>query len=1327
MKRNFCLLFSFLSFLQLSVSQNYLWENQWLNNQNQKRNEDQHWNANNIFSPNFPPGGSYSGDPDPYSGTNNILIKLWSAKTKSIEIPVALSYVATGIRVQQLASSVGLGWSLNPGGSINRSVRGLPDDVWDQSGSPESLGWLYSRYLHEHDKVCQHIGNFDITDTLHWGNLYTILGGDNLGCKNDPEPDLYYFDSPFISGCFVFSNIIKPPDSLPVIRFLNQSDLKVKVTYTDTAAMGDHSILGFIVTDGNGNKYYFDKMERISIHSYHNAQQNAPQYLQNNAFYSAPYSIKTELESEYTSRWFLTKIETYLDETISFYYTTEKYMSDPLEGDYSRGNENQTIDVYKKHLSNILQGNTGPDDNDHVSTWRLTQIDGPTFRVDFLANNARQDMLDFFYDKPKRVDQIIVYSKIDTGTSAIYPIRNFDFEYYYMTPATNGNSNNTIYYFQNQKADTRLMLRSVRESFGTKTYPPYVFEYKSESSPLPNRLSYNVDLFGFYNGEMGASNQTFIPPVHINANENGNERFSALALSGYSQYGDGAIRNTDTNALKIGVLEKIHYPSGSYTKYIYQPHHFYYKGEQIVGGGLRLASSLTYPGETSNEPLVTTYSYSNGKVLEIPKFGYYDPTFTYASMPYPPPPFEDYLFRCYVRTSANLAQTNLSVGYDKVTVTQTNGGKTEYYFENSPSAGDTTSLVFSPYEVPDAYLYRLNQSATITGFDLDLTEHSTYPFAPAVNVDWFRGRMNAIKEYSASGNVTSRRYYQYSQRYKNNDSLSHPDEDVVYGLCVGFLENGSGLHGPIAAASKYKIFTGVVNLPESIVISTVNESGDSLTVRNEFIYNKYNQVSSTIYKDLSDGSQRTTWSKYVLDYFDVKDTTLQHNLSITDPHSNAIYRMAESNVVYPKIEDAYGIIYPGNSNPVYITTCQLTTYRNIGLSTNYKYLPDQFYQLMTNAPISTAVSNNQRFTMSFIDPNDTSFVKDSRYKLSSTCDFYDDKFRLVDFHKDNDVMFTTIWDSFNDKIIGSSSNANHYEVDYSGFEFKRFNGWEHDTGVDIIWFTNGAQAGTNVHSGICSVETGGWSNKIWKSFPITNPMNHQGFEGSVWVKGSTNLTLKLQAKNDTQVVLERTISNTGSNSEWHLLKIQIMRSEISGNDCDNFYFEIGGYGYIDDVKFMPVDALLSTSSYDNSMNLLSESDPNDIYSHYEYDDLGRLTRSRDDEWNILSTYEYNFGNPALFNVIEDSSIPYPDGIINTNEPLVVVANTSGTDSKFSLEITPPDSNHHYTYNNNSPLTNNVTGNFSHLQFQNSGDYNLKVTFFNGGETGISYERIIHVY
>ncbi|MBK9338821.1 MAG: hypothetical protein IPM98_20715 [Lewinellaceae bacterium] len=62
------------------------------------------------------------------SGTPSVSVPLGMLGGRGIGIPISLEYHAGGVRVDEVAGIVGLGWSLNAGGVITRTVNGLPDE-----------------------------------------------------------------------------------------------------------------------------------------------------------------------------------------------------------------------------------------------------------------------------------------------------------------------------------------------------------------------------------------------------------------------------------------------------------------------------------------------------------------------------------------------------------------------------------------------------------------------------------------------------------------------------------------------------------------------------------------------------------------------------------------------------------------------------------------------------------------------------------------------------------------------------------------------------------------------------------------------------------------------------------------------------------------------------------------------------------------------------------------------------------------------------------------------------------------------------------------------
>jgi len=162
----------------------------------QAQEADQVWyNAISIPpSPNAAALGKFEEIPvDKSTGIPNITIPILDLNEGGIDFSISLSYHAGGIRVQDEASWVGLGWSLNAGGVITRTMRGLPDD--HNNGylkTSEKVPWSYII-----DTELETPGlaerTYEVVDEIAKGYI-------------DYEPDIFYYNIGGKSGSFLFDN-----------------------------------------------------------------------------------------------------------------------------------------------------------------------------------------------------------------------------------------------------------------------------------------------------------------------------------------------------------------------------------------------------------------------------------------------------------------------------------------------------------------------------------------------------------------------------------------------------------------------------------------------------------------------------------------------------------------------------------------------------------------------------------------------------------------------------------------------------------------------------------------------------------------------------------------------------------------------------------------------------------------------------------------------------------------------------------------------------------------------------------------------------------------
>lgn len=290
---------------------------------------------------------------DYHTGTHSVNVPITSISSGALNVPVSLSYHASGNRVSDVATWVGLGWKLNAGGMISRKINGLPDD----DARLETAGFLDFSYNNSYE---------DLVQSIQDGNDGTIEML-NSGCQ-DSKPDDYYFNVNGLSGRFTFdwagNRVIESEDAVSIDFNTDSNGLTTSWT----------------IVDSYGRIYTFAALEITSSHT--NAGGG-------NFSLSAPCNIHT---SSYISSWFLTSIQDpfVTESTIQFNYL-------PYTIERER-NYNETR-LYKISSSTECGGDfSGQLSIDNVQytihSKRLTSIASPHSNqvIDFEGETLRSDV-----------------------------------------------------------------------------------------------------------------------------------------------------------------------------------------------------------------------------------------------------------------------------------------------------------------------------------------------------------------------------------------------------------------------------------------------------------------------------------------------------------------------------------------------------------------------------------------------------------------------------------------------------------------------------------------------------------------------------------------------------------------------------------------------------------------------------------------------------------------------------------------------------------------------------------------------------------------------
>ncbi len=127
-----------------------------------------------------------------YHGMVQHQVPIYQINEGSIQLPISLNYQSGGFKVTESASSVGLGWSLNAGGVITRSMYGLPDD---DSNNNLTKGFLTVSSETNYDYLSRGENS---------PSRASYLESIGRGCF-DSQPDIFHFNFNGYSGKFHFN------------------------------------------------------------------------------------------------------------------------------------------------------------------------------------------------------------------------------------------------------------------------------------------------------------------------------------------------------------------------------------------------------------------------------------------------------------------------------------------------------------------------------------------------------------------------------------------------------------------------------------------------------------------------------------------------------------------------------------------------------------------------------------------------------------------------------------------------------------------------------------------------------------------------------------------------------------------------------------------------------------------------------------------------------------------------------------------------------------------------------------------------------------------
>ncbi len=659
-----------------------------------------------LPSPNVANLGLYGEIPvSHFTGTPDITIPLYEIKVGDYTLPISLSYHAASIRPDQHPGWAGLGWNLHAGGVISRTVHGSPDD-WNIKNHPTYMTRGY--YFH--------------TQSLNkpqWSSVdYVRETAENYG-THDFEPDEFNFDFAGYHGKFMLNadktwsvQCDKPiqVDFDGTWRDVPFDKFNTAFQYSGYSPCFD----GFTLTTEDGTQYVFGKEE------------NAIEY--SIGFFEQATATWT------ATAWHLTKIIFSYGQEINFFYERGEfvnqmgiYLYDDL-GSYTSSGGSLTPECSSSSHTSLGASYNGvlispvypsrisfPEGEITFERAQTGELGYPRdiydFRYGIWQNSPRYRFLNFLADNPLTDN---------------YPACLDKMKWYKLTNVAIKDKNEKwIQDYSLQYIDQpnrRLMLTAVSLFVWGLNGWSYEMEY-NHPEMLPPYLAGSVDHWGFFNNRMMSDNYS----THYNSREP-----------------NGAVT-------VYGILSKLRYPTGGYTRFEFEPHTYTkqvkmnrWEGYDIlpkakIAGGVRIkriinSSTGKEADEITDKEYFYTTDYLTNKEKSTLSSGILGGQFKYY--------FDDYqvqgmgadknvkrVIKAFSSQSVLPACINSSgchIGYTEVVEKRINGSFIRYQYTNF----DNGYLD----EAPDAVL---NPNRT--------------PYAPYLSRATERGQLLSEKAYSAEG------------------------------------------------------------------------------------------------------------------------------------------------------------------------------------------------------------------------------------------------------------------------------------------------------------------------------------------------------------------------------------------------------------------------------------------------------------------------------------------------------------------------------------------------------------------------------------------------
>jgi hypothetical protein len=641
---------------------------------------------------------------------------------------------------------------------------------------------------------------------------------------------------------------------------------------------------------------------------------------------------------------------------------------------------------------------------------------------------------------------------------------------------------------------------------------------------------------------------------------------------------------------KVGILKEIINPLGGSVSFEYEQNSAFFNGQNVFSGGVRVNQVIKYDGIDHNKDNIQQYKYVKENGVSSSGFGYEEPSYSVVKYN-----------RVYQQSAGKYGLPHVLKDFAQSILKGSSLGDAAtaallsfiaHFFNSAPEFTERQFIEYSNISNqcinPLPALYSRVEEALLgsngkTVYEFTSDEDTpiesptlVFPFSNKSRcIKWAYGLPKRIRVYDNNRVIkeTINTYFILANFYQSMNFKSQKNQVFKYTIDEYNSSHGDYLAqtGNISTQEYYQRFGHAELREKKERIYDIDENfSETITI---YEYNLKNHQIHNMRTTSSKGKAEAQLFYYPEDY------------NIDNPGNSALLNLVKNNMVNTIISTE-----TWQRAPAMVAELISANAIEFGLIGNEDIKPIKTHSLQTNRPVSENLIGHF---------NPEKLVRDIVYIVPKTENIYDNNSNLIQINNLISKHKKSIMYGYDDKYpVATISNASSQEVAYTSFEDGlNYGKWILDD-VPVETLEGLSPTGRKY----LNLEFQTYSPTITTLLSPTN----KDYTLSFWTT-SDNFSV-----NGSQVVAGPTING------WTYYEYSF---PIGSNSPI-----ISGQTNIDELRFYPQNATLSTVTYIPGVGKTSECDINNRISYYEYDGLGRISMVKDEKRNVIKTYEYHYKN-----------------------------------------------------------------------------------------------------